>query len=329
MRDFKILYINSHHFDYVQDTVYSGLCKVVGHSNIKISPFNRSYCFDMKEYPKNMGYSKGSFYPYLKSRMGFDFNLVIVGSTKVDTFETYKRILPRIPSDVPIVYLDGGDSDIFGGEIIKKGRENLFNEVIAIRPFDLVFKREMTLESTYPENFFPLPICVNLDRVDHIDKKEKKYDVSFWAVESDPIRTKVLDLIKDKWDCEANGTTLNQTFKRYARKGDFYLEELQRCKVVLNFRGGGWDTLRYWEVPALGTFMISGKPGFEIPNNFIDGESIVYCQDDLSDLVEKIDYYLNHESEREEIAKKSREHLLKYHTDKARAEYILERVRSL
>ena len=48
-------------------------------------------------------------------------------------------------------------------------------------------------------------------------------------------------------------------------------------KVVLNFRGGGWDTLRYWEVPALGTFMISGKPGFEIPNNFVDGESIVYC----------------------------------------------------
>ena len=63
-----------------------------------------------------------------------------------------------------------------------------------------------------------------------------------------------MELIQDRFDCRANGTTRNQVFKKYKRKGDFYLEELKRARITLNFRGVGWDTLRYWEVPALSGF---------------------------------------------------------------------------
>lgn len=321
----KVLFLCSSRFDYLQDVVYSGLVKCLGQDNIKVAPFNRSFFLRSKIYPKNIGYN-GHPISFVKNLIGFDYDLVIVAACKVEPFEKYLNLKLK---DVPVVFIDGGDRHEIGGDLDRYGRFDLFKSAQKRRPFDLIFKREILSGTNVESNVHALPIGFNMDRLENVKTDEKKYDVSFWAVESDPIRTQALNLIKDKWDCESNGTTLNQTFVKYARKGDFYLEELQRCKVVLNFRGGGWDTLRYWEVPALGTFMISGKPGFLIPNNFVDDESIVYCQDDLSDLVEKIDYYLKNESERERIAKNSREHLLNYHTDKARAEYILERVKRL
>ncbi len=45
---------------------------------------------------------------------------------------------------------------------------------------------------------------------------------------------------------------------------------------------------------------------------------------ELDDLKEKIDYYLVHEDEQVTIAKACREHTLKYHINKARAEYFLD-----
>ena len=137
-----------------------------------------------------------------------------------------------------------------------------------------------------------------------------KYDVSFWAVESHEIRVNALNLLQDKFDCKANGTVRNQKFSRYKRKGDEYLRELARCKIVLNFRGGGWDTMRYWETPAIGRFMISQKPKFVIPNNFRDGKEIAFCKD----------------AKREEIAKNALEYTKKFHTDEKRVEYIFDAI---
>ena len=156
-----------------------------------------------------------------------------------------------------------------------------------------------------------------------------KYDVSFWAVESFPIRTEALKLLEDKFDCVKNGTYRNQKFSKYKRKGDFYLQELSACKIVLNLRGGGWDTLRYWEVPALGGFMITQKPGIVIPNNYEDNKHVIYCNDNLDDLIELCEYYLANESKREDIARCAATHTKEYHTDIKRVEYILNKISML
>ena len=86
--------------------------------------------------------------------------------------------------------------------------------------------------------------------------------------------------------------------------------------------------MRYWEVPAVGSFMISQKPQFVIPNNFKHEKHIVFCQDDLSDLIELCEYYLKNDASREQIAKNGKKHLLNYHTDVKRAEYIIDIIRA-
>ena len=321
----KILYINSHSADYVQDLTYAGLVKVLGFKNVIDFRWNRKYHVPYKKYPKNLGYIPGSFIPSLTRFNRKQFDLVMVGSAKVDCFETYLEIIDTIPASVPVVFIDGGDQSKIANDLVIYQRPELYPQILESRPFDIIFKREMIIGQDYGENVHPLPMSFNHDRIVKYPA-DKKYDVSFWAVESDAIRVQALDLLQDKFDCAANGTVRNQVFSQYKRKGEFYLEELARCKIVLNFRGGGWDTMRYWEVPAVGSFMISQRPQFVIPNNFEHGKHVVFCRDDLSDLLELCEYYLQHEVERENIAQQGHQHLLQYHTEVHRAETILQTI---
>lgn len=324
----KILYINSHSADYVQDLTYRGLVKIFGLKNVIDYKWNQKYHIPYKKYPKNLGYVKGSLLPSLANRAVKNFDIVFVGSAKVDCFETYLTFLDRIPRDIPVVFIDGGDKPVIGMDLSVYGRPELYERAIQKRPFDLVFKREKIIGQDYGENVHPLPMSFNMDRVRNFSNT-KKYDVSFWAVESWPIRSQALDILSGKFDCKDNGTGRNQKFSKYKRKGEFYLEELARCKIVLNFRGGGWDTMRYWEVPAVGSFMISQKPQLEIPNNFEHQKHIVFCRDDLSDLIELCEYYLKNDTAREQIAANGKSHLLQYHTDVKRAEHIIKTIRNV
>ena len=323
----KILYINSHSADYVQDLTYSGLVKTYGLRNVIDYKWNKKYHVAYKKYPKNLGYMPGSFLPSLTNMAARNFDIVFIGSAKVDCFESYLEIADKIPVNVPVIFIDGGDQPLIGADLTIYKRPELYQQALAKRPFDFIFKREMLFANSYEENVYPLPMCFNMDRVRNLPH-EKKYDVSFWAVESHPVRVQALDLLSNQFDCQENGTERDQKFSNYKRKGEFYLQELARCKIVMNFRGGGWDTLRYWEVPAVGSFMITQKPQFEIPHNFQHEKHVVFCQDDLSDLIDLCEYYLKNEAVREKIALSGNKHLLKYHTDIARVEYIFNTIKT-
>ncbi|HHH72391.1 MAG TPA: glycosyltransferase family 1 protein [Sulfuricurvum sp.] len=321
----KTLFITSRAADYVQDLTYSGLVKLLGVKNVIDLPWNKKFHFPYKKYPKNLGYTAGSLFTSLANRSLKAIELVVVASAKCDVFDTYLSLIDDIPASAVVVFIDGGDQREIGGGLRFEQCEETYKKAIGKRPFDLIFKREYFLEDDWGANVFAFPISFNPDRLRPLSP-HKKYDLSFWAVETDPIRTQALELLENAFDCRTNGTQRNQTFRQYKRKGSFYLQELAACKVVLNFRGGGWDTMRYWEVPAVGSMMISQKPGIRIEHDFIEGKHLVYVQDDLSDLLELGAYYITHDTEREAMARAAHEHLLTYHTDEKRAAFLLEQV---
>jgi hypothetical protein len=270
----KLLFVNSSSTDYLQDLTYSGLVKILGVENVIDYPWNLKYHLPVKNYPKNFGYTKFT--------INFNFNIdfksfdaVILASAKKDALAGFKKILSKI-HNTPIVFLDGGDRPEIGGDFSRLGIEDSYLELVKIRPFDLIFKREYFLnEHGNISHIFPFPFSFPYNvSVPVANENEKKYDVSFWAQKEPAIREKVLKMLQGKYDCDKNGTKLNQDFETYSRKGKFYLEELSRCKIVLNFRGGGWDTMRYWEVPAVNTLMISQKPKIYIPNNRLSIASV-------------------------------------------------------
>jgi spore maturation protein CgeB len=60
--------------------------------------------------------------------------------------------------------------------------------------------------------------------------------------------------------------------------------------------------MKYTEAMACGTFVLADKPEDLDNFGYIDGKHLV-IYNDLKDLKDKIRYYLEHEYEREEIAK--------------------------
>lgn len=326
----KILYINRPNFDYIQDFIYTGLIQVLGKESIIEYPWNFKYHFNHRPYPKNIGLVKGNFLNSFFRKIDFStIDVVIIGSCHPFNMEKYLEIMDKLNSNVPRIFLDGGDFPEVAGDLSRLGGEEVYQQIIEKHPFDLIFKRECLLNKSYDSNVFSLPLCFDLQHLPTKKFSNFKYEVAFWAVETDPIRTQALELLENKFDCKSNGTEKNQVMSKYKRKGTFYLEELQSCKIGLNFRGGGWDTLRYWELAALGCFMISQRPQIQIENNFIEGEEIIYCKDDLSDLLELCNYYLEHEEERKKIGKNAQKKLMQHHTNKARAHYILEKIKAL
>ena len=59
----KVLYVTGHSADYVQDLTYSGLVKLLGVKNVVDYHWNQKFHIPYKEYPRNLGYTKGSFFP--------------------------------------------------------------------------------------------------------------------------------------------------------------------------------------------------------------------------------------------------------------------------
>lgn len=331
----KILFIASLESDYLQDSVYAGLCEILGADRVFEYSFNFYKHFNYRQYPRNLGFVKTESLSRLVRQRFFPdeistYDAVIVGSTKPETFEIYRDLQKKIANHTQIIFLDGGDRPEIGGDLIRLSRPDLYKQVTQARPFDHIFKREYLISDSHPANVTPLPFGINPL---HFPKSNFGlssedmpwlHDVTFWAVESDPIRTRALTLIEDHFDCRQNGTERNQTFRKYKRKGQTYLEELRRSKITLNFRGVGWDTLRYWEVTGLNRFLISQKPQIVIPNNFREGQEIIYCQDSLSDLIDLCQHYLQNETAREKIAAAAGEWFLRYHTHRCRAETVLK-----
>jgi hypothetical protein len=323
----KILYINTPTADYVQDLTYTGLVKTFGLKNVIDYRWNKKYHVAYKKYPKNIGFVKGSLFSSLFRSFNFsDIDYVFVGACKVEAFETYIEIADKIPKNVPVIFIDGGDGNSVGIDLATYKRPELYERALSTRPFDFTFKREYLIDGVYDSDVAPLPMSFNFDRLPSLPNKYK-YDVSFWAVESHTLRTKALDMLENLYDCKENGTTRNQKFSRYKRKGSFYLQELASCKIIINIRGGGWDTMRYWETPAVGGFMLSQKPQIVIPDNFEHEKDVVFFKDDLSDLTDLCDYYLKNESKRQEIAKSGLEKMKTFHSDEKRIDYIFKTIK--
>lgn len=323
----NILFVNTQKMDYSQDILYAGLRQEPSVSLYEY-PFNKNYHLRLRHYPKNLGFVKTDPFAALFRPIPWqEIQIVVLAACHPVVLRHYEAIHKKLPKNHRLIFLDGGDWPEVGGDFKRLGGGEDFRKFSGKYAFDLIFKREMLIGVDYPKNCRPFPFGFNTQRLRGLKPVKKKYDVSFWAVESDPVRTRALQLLENEFDCRENGTMRNQVFSKYKRKGRFYLEELRACRIVLNLRGAGWDTLRYWETPAVGSFMVSQRPGIVIPNDFISGKHIAIV-DQPEEIIEVCRYYLEHPDEREVMAAEAHRHLSEFHSETARAASFLKEIRA-
>ncbi len=93
-------------------------------------------------------------------------------------------------------------------------------------------------------------------------------------------------------------------------------------KIVLNFPNVRELNFRVFEALGSGSFLLNGQ-SYETMELFEDNKDIVFF-DDMNDLTEKIEFYLESENERKRISSSGHRKVYEYHTLDRRVKSILQ-----
>lgn len=301
----QILFICQQGSEYGQSLLYHGL-RELGHHVVDF-PYNHTFHFKVMQ-PCNQDCQNGpctipgpigcTNHPAHLSMIPLDpirhrWDLVVTNNG--NQFKPLHQALAR--QGVPIIALDLGDSpqDAWMAWRSVIGSDNFF-----------FFRREY--HQGQPGH--PLPYAY-YGAIPHPSYKTK-FNLSFLYRPTNQLRT----------DLSVEFSDFPEAFVGEVPHHE-YLRILSLSKFSVAIRGAGWDTLRYWEIPAQGSVLCRMPSPIEIPYDFEDG---VNCLEFSSagELKEKINHYLNDSLGYNSLRAKSLEHFKKFHTTKARAQQMLD-----
>jgi hypothetical protein len=327
-----------------------------GNIAVKEDPQHGTLKYSYADYPvpKIFGLLGSKEYPISGFPNLANYDLIVCSFLRGSTPLILERILSHASAEIPPVLFIDGEDDFYVRNVIKEKRilKYFKREILISLPKDLLFNvikpiGHYLLMSTsarlsrYEYLGLCKPICIaydgfpakasplNLTIPDYgfrPDYDNKIYDLSFIANATSKLRIKIYyELLKISKMYKLKffvylGTKFCSgiPWRRYA-------EIIAKSKLSISVPGAGFDTYRYWEIPYYGAALVSWKPWINIPNNFIEGESAVFFED-FNELEKKILYCLKTD-EWELLAKRAREHFLRYHTPAKRAYGILSALR--
>ncbi|MHB8407882.1 MAG: glycosyltransferase family protein [Acidiferrobacterales bacterium] len=159
---------------------------------------------------------------------------------------------------------------------------------------------------------------VNFDYMWDVSKREsllkdKIYDISFSGNGVGiPERPRFVEHIRRKWGhLKLN---LNCAMERgyFGQFRDEYFETMARSKICLNLPGASRSrhTLRFYEIPYVGSCMLSYDAGFKQLFPLLDGTHCMYFKDE-NELDMSIEFLLNYPEYRERYAKQGHDFVMK------------------
>lgn len=166
--------------------------------------------------------------------------------------------------------------------------------------------------SSRPNTFY-LPYAVNPNQFNKINAPEE-YDISFIGNIKFEERKLRLKLLQDNFNVFI-GNNLYMNEAAFA---------MSKSKIIFNTADGKEINMRVFEALAIGKLLITENVDY-LDELFKDGEHLITFSDNQN-MIEKIHQYLNNSVEREKIALAGHEEVLKKHTYKHRAEYIIEKL---
>jgi glycosyltransferase involved in cell wall biosynthesis len=102
-----------------------------------------------------------------------------------------------------------------------------------------------------------------------------------------------------------------------------FLREVAHSRVCLDLPGNGPLCFRLVNYLAVGACVVSPPHAAVLPEPLVDGKHVVYTRPDMSDLLERCEYYANHEPEREAIAHEAREYYCRHLYWRSLSDYYL------
>ncbi len=309
----RILIITHDHSDYGMDTLFHGLCQLLGQHNVVEYPWKPTLhgqnIASANNYPCVFHYpGRPTPVSLLEEELRQEkFDLILYGDVvQMAHGEEVRRLVNANP-DIPVVLYDTWDDCHIPMERLLR--------YIGRKRFDLIFKREMVDGMDYGCDTYPLPFGYARPQTRSFPQSGKPHAL-FWAGKSEyGLRPIYIPYLEDRL-----GYALDRRYDQ-----ETYQSMLKTSRMGLSFFGCGFDSVRYWELPAHAVMLMAERPPIRIPHNFVDGQTAVFF-DDLPELEAKLDYYLNRPDEVARIAAAGHDHYLKHHTCVSRARQMLGRI---
>lgn len=358
----KVLYLTDPALDYLADQIYTGLCKVLGWQNIFDFPKKAAYhdpAARVAYLPQNPGHD-ASVDDLVRRIREHRVDLVLVSSPRRGTLEAY-HLLAKHVAFPPTVLLDGEDDSRIRADVYRSVGAGLYfkrelKPAVEARRSGL--RSRWTVSQGDSDEFsriHPLPFSVMEVPVHSPVAKPPDIDISFLGRASHRKRVRAVNLLRRSADIRFEGGVYVDSGDRRSKLGNSlfdivraklcgdllvpvtergcrlgteeYQALLHRSKMALSIRGGGFDTLRYWEIVASKTLLISEPPDILIPNNFEHGVHAMFCRSDLRDLPALVRRLRDDDAARGRMVNAAFEHLTAFHTSERRAAYLLDTCR--
>lgn len=288
-----------------------------------VSPYNFIFVFDKTDYweLKSKGIDTVYYLPLaanvrrMDSYVGdkeieevYTVPISFVGSLYSENrFSSYKEISKL--NDYNKGYVDGlvqAQKKVYGSLLLEK----LLPEEITqqLQEVSKVIKRDNTYIGF--EKYFGqvvLPRCItSMEREEILEMLSERYKMYLYTIKKTPFLPKIIN----------RGIAGSKKESAFI----FRYSKINLNMTLRSIRSG--IPLRAFEIIGSGGFLLTNYQE-DYLDCFEPGIDYVYYES-YEDLLEKVEYYLSHESERAQIAKNGYEKVKKYHTYKNRVETMLE-----
>jgi hypothetical protein len=215
----------------------------------------------------------------------------------------------------------------------------------------LYYKRSCVDKTTdtiinYPRTIIPFPLYIKKSYVDYTLNHEvhlsKIYDICCTHLDTsyagknnkNKDRTRILNYLISKQKSSRYKFYLNYNKKqiqvgRSALQEDYY-KTMCRSKIIVNCNPDEWEgDYRLWESLASGSLVFCDKVLTPVDFPLIHKQHLIfYDRNNLNELDELIEYYLNNEEERKRISMSGYNFAMEHHTYKQRIGGVIEKMSS-
>ena len=214
-------------------------------------------------------------------------------------------------SNLPVAYIDGSEYNYTG--YVKESHPWLWP--MMLDRADFYFKRECRPQDL-DKSVLPLPFATRVqDQIADDTFKDIDIFCAFGQNHMDPIRAE-LETFCNKW------ANQGMNIKVGPCPAKEYQELTKRSRICVNAHGGGQDCMRFWEILGGGSSVFTQKLTIVVPMPFQHQKNIIEFTN-LNEFHEHVSYYLTHPDALSELTRMGYQHMLKYHTTRARAQYML------
>jgi hypothetical protein len=360
----KVLYVTDPGADYLSDQIYDGLCSVLERQNVIDFPAKPLY-HDQQPAPhltQNPDYDSAlhDVESMIRERR---IDLTIVSSPRSGAMEAFRR-LNESANGTPVVLLDGEDDSRIRSDAARCVGAGLYFKREYKKPTKVDRNGGWSPPATFHEDprlegrIYPLPFSVTASSLSHPSPMlTRDVDISFVGRASHRKRVRAVNLLRRTKGIRFEGGVYLDAADRRSKlaaswlgiatsklMGDppapawaqmsrmnvqDYRALLHRSKMALSVRGGGFDTVRYWEIVAAKTLLVSEPPDIVIPHNFEHGRHVIFCRHDFHDLPAIVRRLRDDDQVRQDMVEAAYRHLLAYHTSERRATYLLDLCRRM